>query len=122
MTLIIGGTDFTALAKKSNGYRVTYNKREGVNSGVMLDGSKVFDLLAWKATIVWELNGLTAAQYSQLLSACMQQYVSVTFFDAASGANKTAECIPEISESEVAFQRHGITYWKDGITVTMEER
>lgn len=121
MTMIINGTDYSALAKK-NGYRVSYQKREGVNSGVMLDGSKVFDLLAWKATIVWELNGLTAAQFSGLLTACMQQYATVTFFDAASNANKTVECIPEIGESEVAFQRHGITYWRDGITITMEER
>ena len=122
MKLIIDGNNFTAYAKKSKGYRVTYKKREGVNSGIMQDGSKVYDLLAYKAVLEWDLIGLTSAQISQIMTACLKQYVTVTFFDPKINADRTASMIPDVGEATAAFQRNGGTFWEDGITIEMEER
>ena len=121
MKMVIGGNDFTAYSKKTKGYRVTYQKREGVNSGIMLDGTKVYDLLAYKAVVEWDLIGLTSAQISQILNACLVHYTSVTFLDPWANAERTATMIPDVSEATVAFQRNGGTFWQDGCTITMEE-
>lgn len=122
MKLVIDGVNFTSYCKKGKGYRVTYVKREGVNSGIMQDGSKSFDLLAFKAVLEWDLIGLTSPQIATIMTACLKQYVSVTFFDPKINADRTASMIPEVSEATAAFQRNGGTFWKDGITITMEER
>lgn len=122
MTLTIGSTDFSALTKKLGGYTVSYVKREGVNSGVMQDGTKVFDLLAWKAVLTWELIGLSTTQLRQVLTACMVQYATVTFDDPATGSTRQSTFIPDIGGAKFAFRKNGVNWWKDGLTITMEER
>lgn len=122
MTLIIGNTNFTSLAKRLGGYTVSYQKREGPLSGYMQDGSKTFDLLAWKAVVTWELIGLRTQELAQVLNAVMNNYVQVTYFDPKTNANRTATFIPDIGDLNVAFQRNNATFWKDGITITMEEK
>ena len=121
LPITINGVDFTPYTSK-NAYKVTYEKREGVNSGVMLDGSKTFDLLAYKAVIEWELNALTSAQLSAVLAACMEQYVEVSYFDTLTNAERTAEFIPDVGTQEYAFSRHDLYYFRDGITIKLEER
>lgn len=121
LPIAIDGVDFTPYTNK-NAYRVSYEKREGANSGVMLDGSKSFDLLANKAKIEWELNALTSAQLSAVLTACLKQYVTVTYFDTLTNAERTAEFIPDVGRQDYAFSRHDLYFFKDGITITLEER
>ena len=121
LPITINGVDFTQYTSK-NAYKVTYDKREGANSGMMLDGSKTFDLLAYKAVIEWELNALTSAQLSAVLAACMEQYVTVTYFDTLTNAERTAEFIPVVGTQQYAFSRHELFYFRDGITIKLEER
>ena len=122
MTFTIGSTDFSGLTKKLGGYTVRYVKREGVNSGIMQDGTKTYDLLAYKAVITWELIGLSTAQLSQVLTACMVQYATVTFDDPYTGSTRQSSFIPDVGDADFAFRKNGVNWWKDGLTITMEER
>ena len=121
LPIVIDGVDFSALTN-SKSYKVSYIRREGANSGVMLDGSRTVDTLARKAVIVWELNALTSNQLAAILSACSADYVEVTYFDTKTGAARTATFIPEIGEQDFAFERHGLKCFKDGISLRLEEK
>jgi len=121
LPIVIESVNFEAYANKYE-YSVSYTKREGANSGTMLDGSRVYDLLAYKAVIELELNALTSAQLSAVLTACMKQYVTVTFFDTLTNAQRTATFIPDVGTQSYAFDRHSLYYFKDGIKIKLEEK
>lgn len=123
MRLPIGieGVDFTPYTNK-NKYRVSYTRREGSNGGTMLDGSRTVDLLAYKAVIEWDLNALTSAQLATVLGACIKQYVTVTFFDPMINDTREAVFIPNVGRADYAFDRHDLYYFKDGITIKLEEK
>lgn len=121
LPITIDGVDFTPYTSK-NAYTVEYVKREGPNSGQMMDGSQVIDLLAYKALITWELNALTSAQLSAVLQAAQKQYVTVSYFDTAINDVRQATFIPTVGAQAYAFARHGLHYFRDGTVLTLLEK
>ncbi len=121
LPIVIDGVDFTPYTMK-NGYRVQYIRREGVNSGLMLDGSTTIDVLAFKAVIEWDLTAMTSAQFSNVCNACIKNEVTVTFFDPKTNAERTAVFFPTLGQANYAFSRHNLHYFRDGAVLTLEEK
>lgn len=117
----INGVDYSTSINKYS-YSVSYLPIMGDNGGIMLDGSESVDLLAWKAQLDLVCNGLTATELSALLTACKQAYVSVTYFDVASNANRTAQFIPSIGSSKYRMSNRNGEMCFDGLTLYFRER
>ena len=68
LTLKIGGVDFTEYVKRNGGFTYSYDRREGSNGGLMLDGSKTVDLIASKLVVSVAFNPMPQSIHMQLLS------------------------------------------------------
>lgn len=101
---------------------VTYIKREGVNGGMMLDGSMMVDVIAYKAVLTVPLNPMTAGEQSALLDAVCADYVNVRYFDVKTNAYRTAQFIPTIGTTSAVILRAGSAKWFSGLAITFEER
>ena len=120
-TLRLNGIDFTH-SFTSIGYLVHYKKILGSNSGYMLDGSYVEDLLAIKAVITLPAMPLQEADISRLLQTVYQKsYVDVSYFYPRVQGYRTNAAIPE--ESEAVYRGEGGTgliFWT-GVQITLTE-
>ena len=122
MTLIINGHDYSKYVH-DKGYTLSYECREGQNSGMSLSGHYIWDIIGWKAVISCTLNALTAECLSQLLNDILvADYVTVTYFDTKANANRTSQFMQSIGDQNFAFKRHGINFFRDGIKLTLRER
>lgn len=120
LPLTIRGVDCSSLAQKY-GYTLSYSVRSGSNGGMMLDGSQTIDILAYKAVISVDMNPMSDAECSQLLSLVQRNYVTVTYFDIKTNSVRTAEFIPKIGTASPVILRDGKKVF-DGMTLTLEER
>ena len=121
LTFKINGIDYTNAVQRY-GMATTYVKREGVNGGMMLDGSMTVDVIAYKARLVIPLNPMTASEQAALINAVCDSYVSVYYFDSRTNAYRTAQFIPDIGTTNVAILRAGNVKWFNGLAITLEER
>ena len=121
MTLVINGIDYSPCIK-DNGYFVGYEKREGPNGGMSLNGTIITDVIARKAVVSCELIAMTAEMLSTLLQALWNDCVTVTYFDTHLNGSRTAMFIPAISDQNFAFRRHGVNFFRDGIKLTLREQ
>jgi len=121
LPLRIGGVDFSTYVNKY-GVSFSYEPRMGNNGGMMLDGSEMTDILAWKAVLSLSCNSLTEAEMSALLSACVKEYVEVTFWDPKEAKERTAYFMPSLGVGSVALLEPNAPSWFDGLTITLRER
>lgn len=120
--VIIDGVDFSADFNKY-GASVRYDPREGINGGMMLDGSMKVDILAWKAVVVLPCNDLTGDRLAALLQATLKAEISVTFLDTKLNAPRTATFInPELSDQTLTLQTTAGVRWYSGMTLTLTEQ
>ena len=120
LPLTINGTDFSALANKYE-YEVGYTTRTGPNGGVMLDGTKVVDIIAYKAVITWPLNDMRDTDLASIQSACQTAEVTVTFWDTLTNAQRTSTFLPTFSAQKIGILRSTGKWWK-GISLSLEEK
>ena len=120
--VIIDGVDFSADFNKY-GSSVRYDPREGENGGMMLDGSMMVDILAWKAVLTLPCNDLTGDRLSALLQATLKAEISVTFLDTKLNAQRTATFInPDLSDQTLTLQTAAGVRWYNGMTLTLTEK
>ena len=120
--VIIDGVDFSADFNKY-GSSVRYDPREGENGGMMLDGSMMVDILAWKAVLTLPCNDLTGDRLSALLQATLKAEISVTFWDPRLNEQRTATFIrPELSDQTLTLQISKGVRWYSGMTLTLTEK
>ena len=120
-TLIIDGVDFTNSFNKY-GYGVSYSPVSGVNGGIMKDGSETVDIVAWKAVLELPCNGMKSADISAVVLACKKTYVTVKYFDVATGAEKTSVFIPSIGKSTYRLTTPSGDMCFSGLVIKLRER
>ena len=119
---IFDGEDFSKYINRF-GYSVFYEKREGMNGGMMLDGSMTVDVLAWKAVLQLPVNGLPADKMAQLVAACTKPYISVDYFDLRTGGQRSGvSFIPTLSEGVLSLINGEGTQWYRGAVLTLQEK
>lgn len=119
---ILDGEDFSEYINRF-GYSVFYEKREGMNGGMMLDGSMTVDVLAWKAVLQLPVNGLPADKMAQLVAACTKPYISVDYFDLRTGGQRSGvSFIPTLSEGVLSLINGEGVQWYSGAILTLQER
>lgn len=119
LPLVIDGVDYSPAITRY-GYTVGYEAREGPNGGMMQDGSMCVDILAWKAVLTLPCNDLRSEDQAALLTACMKPYISVTYWDTKTNAERKATFIPAVGSSNLAMIRGGIK-WFSGMSITLTE-
>ena len=123
MILKIDGTDFSPFVSKY-GYSVRYNKIKGSNDVTTMDGTLHEDILARKAIVNVQLNPMTSEDLASLENAIQRDYCLVTFYDTASGENKTTNMRCQLNNAEVVLNKLTGLYWGAGNTgavLNMEE-
>ena len=120
-TVRINGIDFSSLFTNT-GYTVRYKKILGNNSGYMLDGSYVEDLLARKTVVTMNALPLNEDDLQKLYQILHEeQTVRLYFFDPKTKGYKTIDTLVE--ETPVKYRGlggAGVVYWS-GITLTFTE-
>ena len=119
--LELNGNDYSDIIKEV-GMSVSYQKREGKNGGMMKDGSMTVDILAWKAVITVTTKGTTPARMMELLEELIDDYVEVTFIDTRSNLERTADFIPSVVETPIAYFKDGEIGFYNSTKVTLTER
>ena len=117
----LNGIDFSDCLKKYD-YSLAYEKREGNNGGMMKDGSMTVDVLAWKAVLKIKTDGLKAERMQELLSHLIADYVTVTFFDSRTNAERTGEFIPSVVDVPISHFKDGVVKWYNSTQITLTER
>lgn len=120
-TIAINGVNYTDMFTPT-GYMVSYQKRRGNNSGTMLDGSYVDDVLAVKAVVTCTCMPTNEMKLQQLLIVLSNTYVTVYYFDPRVGTYRTMTAMS--SEPTQKFRGQGgnaLDYWT-GTVVTFTEK
>lgn len=118
--VVIDGLDFSDCFNRY-AYSVRYDPRDGGRGGMMQDGSKTVDILAWKEHLTLPCNLMTEARLAQLQVACMKNYVTATVYDPALSGTRSGTFIPKLSGSTTRLFRDGVA-WLGGATLTLEEK
>lgn len=117
MTLTIDGVDYAAMFDKYS-YSVSYEVREGSNSGTMKDGTRVADILARKVIINLATN--VGIDLANLIAALKKDYVTVEY-STPEGDTATGLFTPELGTFSVAMYKGGTIVWDNGANVTLTE-
>jgi len=120
-TLIISNVDYSAAINKYS-YTVTYERREGGNGGTAKDGSTILDILAYKAVIVIETNGLRGGDLAALVAMAQDDFLPVTFTDPRSNTTRTADFHIDVGEMRQAMWKNGGIVWYAATKITLTER
>lgn len=120
LPFVVDDVDFSAKINRFS-YAVGYEKREGSNGGMMLDGSETVDILAFKAVVTVSTNGMRSEELAQLLTALLKPYVQLQFFDTRINAARTATFIPDVSEAPLGFVASDRKVF-DTFQITLRER
>ena len=113
--------DFTDVFTPT-GYTVSYIKRRGKNSGMMMDGSYTDDVLAVKAVVTCYCMPTNEVQLQALLEMISNTYVIVRFFDPRVNAYRKMTAMP--SEPVQKYRGQGgnaLEYWT-GTVITFTEK
>lgn len=120
-TIKINNIDFTPCFTPV-GYRVTHKKITGPNSGYMLDGSYVEDVLAVKAIITCTCMPLGEPQYNALLKQLYSGKLNVYFYDPRTGGYRTADMTCEPPEGvDRGKGTNAVEYWTGMVLVLTEK-
>lgn len=122
MPLKIGNTDFSQLTERC-GYSIVYEDRKGGNTMTMQNGDEYQDVIVRKPVLTWRLDSLTNSDLAALHAAINAAvYVSVYYYDTATGATATAYFHGTISAQEVGVIRDGGYYRFKAPVLTMRAR
>ena len=121
LTFKLNGTDYSSAIHRY-GFSCTYVPRDGGRGGIMQDGSKTVDILDWKAVISLNCNAIRSDVQAHLIRACKTDYVTITYFDPESNADRTSTFIPSIGNANIGLFRPGNEKWFTGLTLTFEEK
>ena len=121
-TIKINGIDFSDLFTPF-GYSVQYKKVSGKNSGYLMSGDYVDDVIGWKASIICICMPQNEGNLSKLLSIIYESaYCSVYFYDPQKGDYRTAVMMPsETSQTHKGIGSNGLNYWT-GTVLTFTEQ
>ena len=120
-TIAINGKDYSDIFTRE-GYIVSYIKRRGQNSGIMLDGSYTDDVLAVKAVVTCYCMPTNESQLQELLTAISETYVTLRYYDPKNGEYRTITAMP--SDPQQKYKGFGgdmNEYWT-GTVITFTER
>lgn len=118
----IEGVDFSELVDESD-FTIDYVKREGNLGGIMLDGSMTVDVRAIKAVLQVKLTAATATEMYNVLQKVLSRYVKVGYFDMYQNQIvDNVDFIPTINGIPFAFVQNNTYFFKEGSTLTLEER
>lgn len=120
LPFVVDDVDFSAKINRFS-YAVGYEKREGSNGGMMLDGSETVDILAFKAVVTVSTNGMRSEELAQLLTALLKPYVQLQFFDTRINDTRTATFIPDVSPAPLGFVTSDRKVF-DTFQITLRER
>ena len=120
LPFVVDDVDFSANINRFS-YAVGYEKREGSNGGMMLDGSETEDILAFKAVVTVSTNGMRSEELAQLLTALLKPYVQLQFFDTRINDTRTATFIPDVSPAPLGFVASDRKVF-DTFQITLRER
>lgn len=120
LPFVVDNVDFSAKINRFS-YAVGYEKREGSNGGLMLDGSETVDILAFKAVVTVSTNGMRSEELAQLLTALLKPYVQLQFFDTRINAARIATFIPDVSAAPLGFVASDRKVF-DTFQITLRER
>lgn len=120
LPFVVDNVDFSAKINRFS-YAVGYEKREGSNGGLMLDGSETVDILAFKAVVTVSTNGMRSEELAQLLTALLKPYVQLQFFDTRINDTRTATFIPDVSAAPLGFAAPDRKIF-DTFQITLRER
>ena len=120
LPFVVDNVDFSAKINRFS-YAVGYEKREGSNGGLMLDGSETVDILAFKAVVTVSTNGMRSEELAQLLAALLKPYVQLQFFDTRINDTRTATFIPDVSAAPLGFAAPDRKVF-DTFQITLRER
>ena len=120
LPFVVDNVDFSAKINRFS-YAVGYEKREGSNGGLMLDGSETVDILAFKAVVTVSTNGMRSEELAQLLTALLKPYVQLLFFDTRINDTRTATFIPDVSAAPLGFAAPDRKIF-DTFQITLRER
>lgn len=120
LPFVVDDVDFSAKINRFS-YAVGYEKREGSNGGLMLDGSETVDILAFKAVVTVSTNGMRSEELAQLLTALLKPYVQLQFFDTRINDTRTATFIPDVSAAPLGFAAPDRKIF-DTFQITLRER
>lgn len=114
----INGIDTTDICGPA-GYEVTYEKVIGPNSGIMMNGLEVEDVIAIRAVIKHPLLPTTEEKAAAFLENVYgSPYAQVRFYDLKSMSYKTVSCIyEEIQSRHLLTSIDGNDYWYLGTFV-----
>ena len=121
LTFKINDVDYTSAIQRY-GMATTYQKREGNNGGMMLDGSMTVDVIAYKAVLTIPLNPMLADEQAALISTVATDYVDVYYFDAKTGGYRTAMFIPDIGMTSAVIMKSDGNKYFSGLALTLTER
>lgn len=112
MLFKLDGKDFSESVDIA-AYRLTPRRVYGDNSGYLLDGSHIPDLLAIKKDIQIRIVATEQRDTSSIASACMKETVQLEINDPISNMDINARYEPELQELEMAIEKDafGNTYW-----------
>lgn len=119
--LTIDGTDYSDAINKYS-YSVTYEQREGGNGGMAKDGSLILDVLAYKAVITFETNGMKGADLAELVSDLEGDFLTVAFTDPKTNATRTAMFHATVGELATAMWKSGNIVWYKSTQITLTEK
>lgn len=120
-TLTINGVDCSDKINKYS-YTMEYEQREGDNGGIAKDGSNILDILAYKAVITCETNGITGDDLAALLTLLQGDFLQVTFTDTRTNTDRTALMHATIGESQNAFWKGDSIVWYKSTQLMFVER
>lgn len=119
--LTINGVDYSEKMNKYS-YSVTYEQREGGNGGMAKDGSSILDLLAYKAVISFETNGLPGTDLASMVSALDGEFLTVTFTDPKQNTTRTGLFHASVGELASAMWKAGNITWYKSVQITLTEK
>lgn len=120
-TILINGVNFTSYFTPS-GFVCAYTKIDGGNGGTMKNGDTIQDIVAVKARGQATCMPLNELQQAKLLAAIYEsQPVTLQYFDARLGHNRSIEAYMEASEATYrGYGGTGVEFWT-GIVVSFSE-
>lgn len=117
----INGIDFTDIFTLTGG-TVSYIKRRGNNSGVMMNGEYRDDVLGIKAVVTRICKPTNVEQLQQLLSIIAGTYVTLRYYDPRRGDYRTITAMPsEPTQKYRGECLNAVEYWT-GTVITFTEK
>ena len=96
--------------------------RDGGNGGMMRDGSKTIDVLAYKLRHTWTFNAISSMTLGKLHTLAEMDYVTAEVFDHRQDKRRMGEFMIELPDPAYAFTTPaGQVMFQAGGTLILEE-